>query len=147
MPHTFYQIWIHLVWATKNRAPILIEGKRKLIFEHMRQSALAKGYYLDMINGVEDHVHCLVSLQPTCALSKMVNDLKGESSRWMNEEEILDEPFGWQNGYGAFSVSNQNVPAVREYIKKQVEHHRKVSYQDEINQMKLLAQIPPSSVA
>jgi putative transposase len=147
MPQTFHQIWIHLVWATKNRAPLLVEGKRKRIFEHIRTSALAKGYYLDMINGVEDHVHCLVALQPNCALSKMVNDLKGESSRWINDGELLDEPFGWQDGYGAFSVSHQNVPAVRAYIKKQAEHHRKVSYQDEINQIKLLAQIPPSSVA
>jgi len=64
MPQTFHQIWIHLVWATKKRALILIESKRKVIFQHIKESALAKGYYLDMINGVEDHVHCLISLQP-----------------------------------------------------------------------------------
>jgi REP element-mobilizing transposase RayT len=142
MPHTFYQIWIHLVWATKKRAPVLIEGKRKMIFEHMKESASARGYYIDSINGVEDHVHCLLSLQPKYALSKVVKDLKGESSRWINENYVLANPFEWQEGYGAFSVSNQNVPAIREYIKKQVEHHRKFSYEEEINRMKLLSQTP-----
>ena len=88
--------------------------------------------YIDFINGVEDHLHCLIKLPPLISLSKLVNDIKGESSHWVNKNNFLDIPFGWQDGYGAFSVSPQNIDFVRNYIKNQEEHHKDKNFDDEM---------------
>lgn len=125
-------VWVHLVWTTKNREPLLnIELKFK-VCEHILENARAKGHYVDFINGVEDHLHCLIKLQATVTLCKFVNDIKGESSNWVNKNNFLPSNFGWQDGYGAFSVSPQNINMVRNYIKNQEEHHKKESFEDEM---------------
>jgi REP element-mobilizing transposase RayT len=142
MPQTFYQIWIHLVWATKNRVSIFHKDKRKIIFQHIYHMAREKGYRIDMINGIEDYVQCLISLQPKYALSKVVNGIKGESSRWINENQILPDVFEWQDSYAAFSVSNQNDPVVRKYILNQELHHAGFSFQEELDNLKKLSSKP-----
>jgi hypothetical protein len=83
------------------------------------------------VGGTEDHIHALLSLPPTLAISKAVQLIKGGSSKWVHEtfSEHLD--FGWQEGFGYFSVSQSNVPAVIHYIQNQPEHHRKMSFEEE----------------
>jgi putative transposase len=142
MPQTFYQIWIHLVWATKNREPVLQKDKRIFIFQYIIQMTREKGYHIDVLNGIEDHVHCLIFLQPTYALSRVVNNIKGESSHWINKSNILSDNFEWQDGYTAFSVSNQSVPVIRKYILNQELHHARFSFQEEIDNLKKLSSIP-----
>ena len=105
MRHTFFKIWIHLVWSTKSREPILFDKIRKDVFFHIKESATEKDFHLDMINGTEDHLHCLLSLNPKFAISDIVNELKGESSHWINEQNMMKVKFTWQRGLGAFSVS------------------------------------------
>ncbi len=83
-------------------------------------------------NGVADHLHCLVGLPPTLAPAKVVNLLKGESSNWINKNNFLNEKFAWQEGYSVFSVSATGVPKVREYIRNQEKHHKKLSYKEEV---------------
>jgi REP element-mobilizing transposase RayT len=104
--------------------------------------AREKGYRIDMINGIEDYVQCLISLQPKYALSKVVNGIKGESSRWINENQILPDVFEWQDSYAAFSVSNQNDPVVRKYILNQELHHAGFSFQEELDNLKKLSSKP-----
>jgi hypothetical protein len=85
------------------------------------------------IGGVEDHVHLLCSLSKSIALAEVIGRLKGSSSKRLREKGMQD--FSWQNGYGAFSVSESNVKAVISYISDQAEHHRKFSYQEELREL------------
>ena len=102
------------------------------MFDHLRQEAFAKEINLRIVNGVADHVHGLVSLKSTQAVASVVKELKGESSRWLNQQGWLDESFAWQDGYGAISVSPQHVPRVIRYIFNQEEHHAQRTFDDEI---------------
>jgi REP element-mobilizing transposase RayT len=83
------------------------------------------------VNGVEDHVHIFFGLQPTKSISESMQMLKGETSKWINENHFCDRKFEWQGGYGAFSYRKRDVPMIARYIEKQEEHHRKVVFMDE----------------
>lgn len=82
------------------------------------------------INGMPDHVHMLVSLPPTISISEALGFIKVNSSGWVHQK-WPDSPFAWQLGYGAFSVSKSQVPAVTKYIRNQEQHHRKFTYKQE----------------
>jgi len=106
----YIKIWVHLVWTTKNREPILTKEIRLNIFKHIRENAENKGIYIDFML------------------------LKGESSNWINKNEIFRKNFKWQDEYFAVSVSESAVNRVRDYIKNQEEHHRKRSFQEEYSE-------------
>jgi putative transposase len=132
MEGNFIQVYIHFVWSTKRRMQVLDKSFRKELFQHIKQNVKDKKIHVDSINGIEDHVHCMVSLTSMQTMSDVVNALKGESSRWINENKFVDGLFKWQDGYGAYSVSPQNIPKVRNYIFRQEEHHKKTSFKDEM---------------
>lgn len=132
MAHTYYKIWVHIIWSTKDRRPLLNSELRPQLFQHVHEKAIAEGYYLDIVNGVDDHLHSLFSLNPKFAISEVVNKIKGESSHWINSNGFLKTKFAWQEGYAAFSVSESAVARVREYIKNQEEHHRKKTFREEV---------------
>lgn len=113
-----------MTWATKYRTPVLVKHKRGLIFKKITLIAKEKGYHLIIINGTADHVHCLIWLGHSDCLSRMVNDLKGISSSWINKNKILKKYFDWQDGYAAISVCPQNVKKIIKYIKNQELHHK-----------------------
>lgn len=125
------KIWVHLVWTTKNREPILTKEVRWELFSHIRENAENKGIYLDFINGYLEHVHCLISLGSGQNIDKILMLLKGESSYWINKNKILGGKFEWQDDYFAVSVSESAVNQVRDYIKNQESHHKKKSFNDE----------------
>ncbi|MCF6312786.1 MAG: IS200/IS605 family transposase [Verrucomicrobiales bacterium] len=132
MPQSLAKNLIHLVFSTKNRAPILIDDIRSplhaytaTVFKNLNSPTLA-------INSVEDHIHILFMLHRTIPLSKAVEDIKKSSSKWLKTQSPALTTFSWQTGYGAFSVSESNVDAVKRYIANQADHHRKVSFQDEL---------------
>ena len=133
MSQTYYKIWLHIVWSTKDRFPFLSPEIRKKLFNHIHAIASEKSYHLSQIIGIEDHVHCLFSFNPKYSISKMINDIKGESSHWLNEQKLLKAKFNWQRGFGVFSVSESNVDGVRNYIKNQEGHHRKITFSEEWN--------------
>jgi putative transposase len=130
----FIKIWIHLVWATKNRKPLLTNDIRRKIFTHIRENARSKNIDLDFINGYTDHIHCLVALNQEQTIAKVVQLIKGESSFWINKNSICKEKFEWQDDYFAVSVSESGVDKVRDYIKKQEEHHAKKTFQQEYDE-------------
>jgi len=132
MPQSLAKNWMHLVFSTKHRERLISETIRPslhayiaTVFKNLQCPVLA-------INSVEDHVHILFSLHRTVALSKVVEDVKKSSSKWIKSQSNDFSRFQWQAGYGAFSVSESNVPVVRQYIADQEQHHRKKTFQDEL---------------
>jgi putative transposase len=125
------KIWLHIVWGTKNREPVLEKGLRPKLFQHILENARSKGIYLDFINGEADHVHCLATLNADMPVSKMLNLIKGEASHWANSNKIFRHKLEWADEYFAVSVSESQVEAVRNYIKNQEEHHKKYSFSAE----------------
>lgn len=125
------KVWIHFVWSTKNRQPLLSDEIRPKVFRHIRQNAGEKGIFIDFIGGYVDHVHCLVSLGTDQTIEKIIQLMKGESSFWINRNKLCKERFEWQDEYFAVSVSESVIDKVGEYIKSQEEHHRKQTFKDE----------------
>lgn len=123
---------IHLVYSTKHREPLILKPHQNALFAY--QAGIFKQWESPalVIGGVEDHVHAMFALSKNHPLKKIVEEVKKGSSKWMKSDGPRNPQFSWQNGYAAFSVSQSNVGAVQEYIENQKEHHRKVSFQDEL---------------
>lgn len=133
---SYTRVFIHYVWATKRRKPILIPPYRKLLFDHIRQNALVKGIYLDRINGYTEHAHCLVWLSATQSLDKVAQLLKGESSYWFNHHPEMSMPrLEWQDNYFAVSVSLSMLETVRRYIDNQEIHHQQKTFEKEYDEL------------
>jgi putative transposase len=129
---TFTQIYYHIVFSTKERVPALTADKRENLFRYIWGILKNKNCHLYRIGGVEDHIHILTSLHPTVALADLVREIKTSTSKWIKEESVFPKFAHWQDGYGAFTVSHSDKDEVIEYIKNQEEHHRKVSFRDEL---------------
>ncbi|MGB7784563.1 MAG: IS200/IS605 family transposase [Salinimicrobium sp.] len=134
MPHI--QVYIHFVWSTKNRVPSLNSPKlRKKVWQHIFENAKSKGIFVDFVNGYSDHCHCLISLGTEQSLKNIMQLIKGESSYWINKNQLTSRKFEWQDDYYASSVSPSKLNVVREYIKNQEEHHHKKSFQEEYEEL------------
>jgi putative transposase len=139
---SFINVYVHYVWSTKNRFPLLdTEKLRQKVWFHILDNAREQGIHIDFVNGYTDHCHCLASLNHHQSIDKIVQFIKGESSHWINQKKICKEPFEWQDEYFAVSVSPKNVPIVREYIKRQEEHHRTISFDEEYNQLMKISKL------
>jgi putative transposase len=132
MGHTFTNLLSHIIFSTKERLPIIDTELRSRLFpyfggiiDHLGGTPLA-------INGPCDHVHLLVKLRASASIATAVEKLKSNSSGWIHDEWPRRWRFAWQEGYAAFSVSQSHVPALLNYIARQEEHHRKVSFQEEL---------------
>ncbi|MGD8780807.1 MAG: IS200/IS605 family transposase [Ignavibacteria bacterium] len=128
---SYIRIWIHLVFSTKNREKIITPELKAKLLQHIKENAKIKNIYIDFINCVSEHVHVLLSLGADQSVSKVVHLIKGESSYWVNKENLTAKKFEWQEEYFAASVSESQINKVRDYIKNQEEHHRKISFQEE----------------
>ncbi len=124
-------IWIHAVWGTKNREKVLLREPRDLICKHIYENAFSKGFYIDIVNGYLDHMHCLMSLRSDWSVAKQMQMIKGEAANWINKNDILQNKFGWADEYFSSSVSVAKLDIVRDYIRYQEEHHRKMSFEEE----------------
>ena len=133
MPYT--KIHVHLVWSTKNRIKFLHTKEiRPKVWEHIKENAEYKGIYIDHVNGYSDHCHCLVSLRIDQTVAKVVQMIKGESSFWINKNNICDLRFEWQTEYYAVSVSESGLENVRKYIRNQEQHHFNHTFTDECDE-------------
>ena len=132
----FVKVYIHFVWSTKNRMPLLETKEiRDKVWFHVRENAIKKGIFIDFVNGHSQHCHCLVSLGIDQNISKIMQLIKGESSFWINKAGITKDKFEWQDEYYGVSVSESMIEKVRNYIKNQEIHHRSKSYDDEIDEL------------
>ena len=129
---TFTQIYYHVGFSTKDRVPALSADRREDLFRYIWGILKNKDCHLYRIGGVEDHIHILTGLHPTCALADLVKTVKTSTSAWIKEKRVFGRFSHWQDGYGAFTVSHDNRDGVIEYIKSQVDHHRKVPFLDEL---------------
>ncbi len=130
MPNTYTNLLFHIVYSTKYRKPLIQPSWQDELYGYMGGIIRAEKGVLLVAGGIEDHVHLLAKLPPTIAVSDMLRLIKANSSKWANERSDVSY-FEWQAGYGAFSVSESNVPSVRKYIDSQDAHHRKQSFRDE----------------
>lgn len=131
---SFVKIWIHLVFATKDRQPLLTQNVRYEVHKHIIKNCKEKGIFLQSINGYTDHMHCLISLGKDQNIAKISQLNKGESSLWINKSKLIDQYFGWQDDYFAVSISESQVSAVISYINNQENHHQKKSFNDEVEE-------------
>ena len=131
---SYVRVWIHAVWETKNRQPLLTSKIRPLVLNHIRENAKLKEIYIDRLDGQTDHLHCLFGLNADMALSKAVQLIKGELAHWINKEAMMPLKFEWADEYYAVSVSESALPEVRAYIETQEEHHRKKSFAEEVEE-------------
>jgi len=137
----FIKTYIHFVFSTKNREPFLhSHDLRKQVWNHIRKNAIKKNICIDFINGYSDHCHILISLGTDKTIRKVMQLIKGESSFWINKNNLCKTKFEWQEEYYAASVSHSMLNRVRNYIKNQEEHHRTKSFQKEYSE---LIQSPP----
>ena len=131
MPQSLARLPIHLVFSTKNRNRLITDAVRNSLHAYMATVLQNLGCPAILINSVEDHVHILFELARTVSVSEAVEEVKKASSKWIKTQGAEFAGFAWQSGYGAFAVSQSNVPAVREYISGQREHHRTKMFQEE----------------
>ena len=129
MSHTYAQNYVHVVFSTKERAKLIAKREQPRLWSYLAGIARKHDSLVIANGGMEDHVHLLLQLHPALALANAVRLLKSNSSKWMNERGVRLE---WQKGYGAFSVSKSNVPAVVRYIENQEMRHRRMTFEEEI---------------
>ena len=133
MPQSLSRVLVHLVFSTKNRQPFIAADQRNRTFAYLAGALKGIDCPVVTVGGVADHIHLLFVLARTLALSKVVEEVKKESSKWAKVH--IHPDFFWQNGYGAFSVSPSIVPQVSAYIQNQEEHHRTLTFQDEFREL------------
>jgi len=128
---THHGILLHVVFSTKYRKPYLADAWRDDLFAYIGGIVKDHKAILLRAGGIEGHIHLLLRIHPEYAISKTVQLLKANSSKWINEQRKLPGKFQWQRGYGAFSVSQSMAEAVKQYISSQKEHHETLSFHDE----------------
>lgn len=132
MASTYSSLYVHIVFATEQRAPMIGDAWERDLHAYLSGTATGLGAKAIAVGGVADHVHILVGLRATHVVSDLVRELKKSSSSWAAERYAK---FGWQRGYAAFSVGWREIPAVTKYIAGQAEHHRVLTSDDELRSL------------
>jgi putative transposase len=132
---TYTQIYYHIVFSTKNRRQVLTEDNREELFRYIWGILKNKKCHLYRINAVEDHIHIFTSIHPSCSLADLVRDIKVSSSKMIREKGLFAGFEGWQDNYGAFTNSEADKDQVIEYIKTQEQHHKKISFKEELKKI------------
>jgi len=136
---THTAISYHIVFSTKNRAPVLRRDRREDLFRYIWGITKNRRSHLYRINGVEDHLHILSSLHPTVSLADFVKEIKTGSALWIKANRVFKSFSHWQEGYAALTCSRREIDGLIEYITTQEEHHRKVTFEEEYRKLLLEA--------
>ena len=131
MANTYHKMYIQCVFAVKYRNAIIDKSWKPQLMAVLGNLINETGCQNLIVNGVEDHVHCFFTLKTTLSLSEVMKSVKAKSSKWINENQFLEERFEWQRGFGGFSYNQNSIDRVYKYIENQVEHHKKESFKDE----------------
>jgi len=132
MPQSLTQLYVHIIFSTKNRYPFIQKGVEQELYAYMGETITRLGGIPFKINGTNDHIHILTTLPRTVPISKLVEDIKRNSSRWIKGKGQIYQYFSWQRGYTALSVSPSVKTVTMKYIANQKEHHRKRTYTAEL---------------
>jgi REP element-mobilizing transposase RayT len=131
---SYISLHTHIVFATKNRSPLIKKLWREDLHEYLGGTVKGLGAFPQGIGGVEDHVHLLIGFKATHCLADFMRELKKASSSWVKNEQRISS-FAWQEGYSAFSVSPTARVGVKRYIENQEEHHRRKSHKEELMEL------------
>jgi len=131
MANTFTSLHYHVIFSTKNREPWIGRNIEERLWAYLAGIAVQHGLKPLLIGGMEDHIHALIGLPPTCTVSEALKSIKGGSTGWVKQNLPGCRSFGWQDGYGAFTVSKSVLGEIEEYIRRQREHHRLKTFQEE----------------
>ena len=131
MPQSLVKIYVHTIFSTKNRQPLIDQEISNDLFSYLAGICNGLECFPIKIGGYRDHVHVLSLLSKKIAVMQFLEELKTSSSSWIKKQNEGYEKFYWQRGYGAFSVSASHVDVVSRYIESQPEHHRTITFQDE----------------
>ena len=131
MPQSLSLVLVHVIFSTKERFPFLTEPHRPALHAYLATVARNMECECYRVGGVADHVHLAVRMSRTITIAKLIEELKTSSSKWLKTQSPELEKFGWQRGYGTFSVSPLDLPALEKYIDDQIEHHRVKTFQEE----------------
>ena len=134
MPQSLASLNFHFVFSTKNRQPLIDTEIQARLYEYIGGILRAEKSVLLAAGGMPDHVHLLVSLSRELSIADTLRVVKANCSKWIHETFPDRQNFGWQAGYGAFSVSFSNLPEVKKYIAGQAEHHRIRTFQEEFRE-------------
>ena len=131
MPHTYIASYAHVIFSTKERRRVITPDLQQSLWPYIGGIARAHDMRALCVGGVEDHLYVLLSQNGTLGLSKVVQLLKGNSSKWINDALKGRRDFAWQEGFGAFSIGQSPLERTAQYIQGQAEHHRRVSFEEE----------------
>lgn len=131
MANTFTQIHIQAVFAVQNRFCLISSKWENRLYQYITGIIQNNGHKLLIINGMPDHIHILFGMRPAQSLSDLMQDIKGDSSKWINQNKLIMGKFSWQEGYGAFSYSKSQISDVLKYIENQKQHHSKNTFIEE----------------
>ena len=131
MPQSLASLLVHIIFSTKNRTDLIAPEIETQLYSYIGGILTNNKSRLIAANGTTNHIHLLVSLSKTIALSEIIGDVKRDSSKWVKTQGAKFGDFHWQDGYGAFSLGQSQVPAVKRYIMGQKEKHQALSFEDE----------------
>src|SRR6266571_7967078 len=131
MANTFSQIYIQTVFAVSNRESLIKPEFKEDLYKYITGIVRNQGQKLISINGMSDHVHILIGLRPAMALAKLVQEIKADSTNFINKNKWVRGRFNWQEGYGAFSYGHSQLNTIIRYIQNQEQHHHEHSFKDE----------------
>ena len=131
MANTYHQIYLQTVFAVKYRHAVINKECGSKLFGVIGNLINESNCKTINVNGVEDHVHCFFGLKPVVSVSELMKSVKAKSSKYINDNQVTQKRFEWQEGYGVFSYSQTSVDAVYKYIQNQEEHHKKQTFRDE----------------
>jgi putative transposase len=135
LANTLSNLLAHIVFSTKNREQFISDEFQQELYAYIGGIVRSEKGKLLAIGGMQDHLHLLVMYRPNQALSDIVRTLKASSSKWINDRAFIHSQFAWQSGYGAFSVSESKVDAIKVYIDNQAQHHNKKSFKEELTEL------------
>jgi REP element-mobilizing transposase RayT len=135
MAQSLSNVLLHIVFSTKNRDPYIDIEIEEELFKYIAGTCRNHGCPSHEIGGADDHIHIACTLARTMAISELIEEIKTGSSKWIKAKGDKYTAFAWQNGYGAFSVGQSQLPDLKRYIGNQREHHRLTSFQDEYRQI------------
>jgi putative transposase len=135
MANTYTQIHIQAVFTVQHRECIIHNSWKEDLYKYISGIVQSNNHKLLSINGMPDHIHVLFGLGPSQSVSDLMQDIKGSSSKWINDKKLIQGKFSWQEGYGAFSYSKMEVPSIIQYIVNQTVHHRKKTFSEEYYDM------------
>lgn len=131
MPNTYTQIHLHFIFAVQNRLSVIQKEWKDALYQYITGIVQNNKHKMIIINGMPDHLHIVIGMRPTQSVSDLLQDIKGSSSKWINDKKLVKDKFQWQEGFGAFSYSRSALPKLTEYVKNQEAHHQKKTFLQE----------------